>query len=227
MTRPAGQHPREWLQRFSTAERVVHATVAVLMFGCLTTAFVLYNGSVSSGIDYRNVVVEIHVYCGYALPLPLLLGLISLAYRTDLRRLNRFHRADWKWLRSRQRHDGTIGVGKFNAGQKINGALSSGAIVVLLMTGIVMYYPALTPLSWRAGATFAHDWFALGLGLLVLGHIAFALRDPESRRGMRTGTVARSWALTEHRSWAEEELEDPFGATGGGDHSDTAEGSTK
>ncbi len=74
--------------------------------------------------------------------------------------------------------DGDIPVGKFNAGQKLNAALSAGAIGVLLGTGIVMYFTHLTRLSWRSGATFVHDWFALGLGLLVVGHIMYRAARP-------------------------------------------------
>ena len=64
----------------------------------------------------------------------------------------------------------------------------------------------LAPLSWRTGATLTHDWTALAVGLLVLGHVSFALRDPVALRSLRTGTVHRDWALREHRAWAEEVL---------------------
>ena len=50
----------------------------------------------------------------------MLAGLASAAYRSDVRRLNRFTPEDCQWLRSRSRRDGTIRVGKFNAGQKVN-----------------------------------------------------------------------------------------------------------
>jgi formate dehydrogenase subunit gamma len=49
-----------------------------------------------------------------------------------------------------------------------------------------------------------HDWFALGLGLLVVGHIVEAVHDPEARRGMRTGRVSPGWAMREHRDWFDE-----------------------
>ncbi|MDQ1731123.1 MAG: hypothetical protein QOK10_1282 [Pseudonocardiales bacterium] len=192
--------------RFGKVARAVHWTVAVLMIICILTAAVLYNGSFAVMIGHRHLVELIHVYAGFALPLPILLGAISAAYRLDLRRLNRFTPADWRWLRSRTRRDGTIKVGKFNAGQKLNAALSAGAIAALLGTGIIMYFPSLTRLSWRTGATFAHDWFALAVGLLVIGHILFAIRDPEARRGMRTGRVSASWARAEHAAWADEAL---------------------
>ena len=136
--------------------------------------------------------------------MPLIVGLLSRTYRLDLRRLNRFTSLDWKWLRSRRRRDGDIPVGKFNAGQKLNGALSAGAIGVLLASGTVMYFTNVFRLSWRSGATFVHDWFALALGLLVVGHILHALRDRDAMRSMRTGRVPLYWARREHGEWAEE-----------------------
>jgi formate dehydrogenase subunit gamma len=33
--------------------------------------------------------------------------------------------------------------------------------------------------------------------------MAMALADPEARRGMRTGSVERHWARTEHPLWGE------------------------
>ena len=152
------------LHRFSRGERAVHWTVAVLMRVSILTAAVLYNGSLALLVGHRHVVEVVHVYAGYALAVPILLGLALPAYRADLTRLNRFTPADWRWLRSRTRRDGTIRVGKFNAGQKLNAALTAGAVTVLLGTGMLMYFTGLVRLSWRTGATFVHDWFALGSG---------------------------------------------------------------
>jgi formate dehydrogenase subunit gamma len=168
---------------------------------CVLTAAVLYNGSIAVPVGHRHLIELIHVYCGFALPVPMLLGIGSFAYRADLRRLGRFTPADRRWLRSRTRRDGTVTVGKFNAGQKLNASLASGSILVLLGTGVLMYFVGLAPLPFRSGATFVHDWFSLALGLLVIGHVAFALKDPEARRGMRTGSVSRAWARVEHAGW--------------------------
>jgi formate dehydrogenase subunit gamma len=192
------------VRRFGTATRAVHWTVALLMISCIGTAAMLYNATFAVAIGHRHLVELIHVYSGFALPVPILLGAISAAYRLDLRRLNRFTPADWRWLRARNRRDGSIKVGKFNAGQKLNAALSGGAIAALLGTGIIMYFPGLTRLPWRTGATFVHDWFALAIGLLVTGHIFYAFNDPEARRGMRTGRVSASWARAEHAAWVDE-----------------------
>jgi formate dehydrogenase subunit gamma len=192
------------LLRFTRPVRWVHGITGVLLIVCILTAAILYNGSIAVLVGNRYLVEQIHVWCGFALPVPILLGLFSRTYRSDLGRLNRFSPSDWKWLRSSKRRDGDILVGKFNAGQKLNAALSAGAIGVLLGTGIVMYFTHLTRLSWRSGATFLHDWFALALGLLVVGHIIYALNDPVALKSMRTGWVPLRWARRQHGEWAEE-----------------------
>jgi formate dehydrogenase subunit gamma len=202
MSRPAEE--RRQLLRFSVAVRWVHAATGALLTVCILTAAILYNGSLAVLVGNRYLIEQIHVWCGFALPVPILLGVLSPSYRADLRRLNRFTPADWAWLRSRHRRDGEIEIGKFNAGQKLNAALSAGAIGVLLATGTVMYLTTLTRLSWRSGATLMHDWFALALGLLVVGHVAYALGDRAALRSMWTGRVPLRWARREHGEWAAE-----------------------
>ncbi|MDX6326614.1 MAG: hypothetical protein QOK15_2968 [Nocardioidaceae bacterium] len=205
------------IDRFSRSSRWVHWLTATLMISCMLTAAVLYNGSIAVIVGHRYLVEQIHVYSGFALPVPLVVGVVSRAYRDDARRLNRFTSLDWAWLRSRTRRDGTIEVGKFNAGQKLNGALSAGSIGVLLVSGAVMYFTGLTPLGWRSGATFVHDWFALAVGLLVVGHVVMAANDPYAMAGMRSGRVPLRWARREHGAWAREVAGKPPAATS--DHS--------
>ena len=196
--------PPEPLVRFGLATRVVHAVTAVLVLTCIATAAILYNGSLSILVGHRHAVRQIHVWCGFALPIPLLAGLASKFYRADLARLDRWGADDRRWLRSSTRRNGAIRVGKFNAGQKLSAAAAAGAIATLLLTGSVMHFTGWTRLSWRSGATFTHDWFALGLGLLVLGHVALALRDRVALRSMGTGRVPLDWARREHAAWADE-----------------------
>ena len=192
MTRPADAPPAEpELARFGRPARWVHGCLGVLMLVCIGTAAVLYNSSLQVLVGHRRLVELVHVWCGYALPVPLLAGLLSAGYRAELRRLNRFTRHDWRWLRSRTRRDGQIPVGKFNAGQKLNGSLGAGAIAVLLVTGLVMNATELAPLAWRTGATLMHDWFALAVGLLVIGHVSFALRDHSHRQSCRVNRLSR------------------------------------
>src|ERR1700749_4118682 len=73
--------------RFSRAERMIHRTTAILMTVCILTAAILYNGSFSFLVGPPHLVELIHVYCACALPLPMVLGILSFASRADLRRL--------------------------------------------------------------------------------------------------------------------------------------------
>jgi formate dehydrogenase subunit gamma len=205
MSRPAEPAPRrDEIDRFDRVERWVHGSVGVLFAACALTAAVLYLGPLSVLVGNRRIVVLVHVWSGFALPVPLVAGAVSKAYRSDLRRLGRFTPADGAWLRAGRGRRSADGVGKFNAGQKLNGALSTGAVLVLLGTGTIMYFTGLAPLAYRTGATFVHDWSALAVGILVLGHLHHALRDPEAMRGIRSGRVHRAWARNEHPEWERE-----------------------
>ena len=202
MTRP----PEGELLRFTRAVRWVHGLAGGLVLVLVASAAVLYNSQLQVLVGHRPVVEAVHVWSGFALPLPVLAGLAFRSVRADAAELDRFTARDWQWLRSPARRDGTIPVGKFNAGQKLNGSLSAGASAVLLLTGAVMYLTTLTPVAWRTGATLVHDWTSLAFGLLVVGHVHHALRDPTAMRGIRTGTVPLRWALHDHRAWVEQLL---------------------
>lgn len=187
--------------RFTGAMRAVHWATAILFGVCVLTALALYVGPIAVLIGRRALVATIHVYAGLALPVPAIVGLVARSVRDDARSLERFGPYDWQWLRRRDRRTGTLPIGKFNAGQKLNAAFTCGAILVLLGTGIVLWQPGPWPVQYRTGATFVHDWLALAFIIVVLGHLRFAFRDPQSRRGMRSGRVARSWARREHPGW--------------------------
>ncbi|MEV6209998.1 cytochrome b/b6 domain-containing protein [Kitasatospora sp. NPDC051914] len=193
------------VHRFARAERWVHRGTAALMLVCLATALMLYYPPLSELVGRRRLVVLVHEWCGLLLPVPLLLGLASRALRADLARLNRFTDADRRWLRAVRRRSYDRPAGKFNAGQKLYAAWIAGAVLVMLGTGLLMWFTHLAPLVWRTGATFVHDWLAVAVAVVLAGHVWMAVRDPEARRGMRTGLVDRHWAVREHPGWDPQE----------------------
>lgn len=192
------------IPRFTRAERWVHRTTALLMGVCVVTASFLYVPEFAELVGRRELVVRVHEWAGLALPVPVLAGLASRAFRADLGRLNRFGPHDLRWLRAALRRDhgrSSRPAAKFNAGQKIYTAWIAGATLVMLGTGLLMWFTHLTPIMWRTSATFVHDWLALTIGIVLAGHIGMALGDPEARRGMRTGSVSPEWAEREHSLW--------------------------
>jgi formate dehydrogenase subunit gamma len=193
--------------RFDRVERALHWVNATLFAVLMLTGAALYAGPVSTLVGNRQVVRFLHVYSGLLLPVPVLLAVIGrhgARLRRDLGRLNRWSRDDARWFRRRARRSGEVRLGKFNPGQKLNTAFVAGAGVVMLATGSIMHWFDLFPLDWRTGATFVHDWFALGIWIAVLGHIAFALRDSDSLDSMLGGSIASSWAREKAPVWYEE-----------------------
>lgn len=204
----AGPEPAGRVRRFSTAERLVHRATGLLMLLCLAAAACLYFGPLAQLVGRRDLMVRVHEWSGIALPLPFLLGLPSRAFRADLRRLNRFAAYDGQWLRAVRRRRTSPGerpAGKFNAGQKIYAGWIAGAVLMMTFTGLLMWFTGLLPAVSRTSAIFVHDCLAWAIAFVLLGHMRKALQDPETRLGMRTGYVSRSWAERHHSRWLREE----------------------
>jgi len=188
--------PQAFVLRFDRTERALHWVNAALFAVLLATAAILYVGPLSGMVGRRELIRQIHVYAGLALPVPLIVALAGRWRRAlvaDLRRLNRWDAADRRWLTSFGR-DPFVRVGKFNAGQKLNAAIVGGSIPVMLATGSIMKWFRPFPVDWRNGATFVHDWTAIGLAVLITVHVAKGLSDPVARGGMLTGKVPPNWS---------------------------------
>jgi len=202
---PSSEAPAT-LPRFTPAERWTHRILGLLLGVLIVTAALLYIPDLGGLVGNRQIVRVIHEVAGFAVPIPLVVAVFFRAFREDAGRLNRFRPSDWEWLRSRDRRSGRIRVGKFNAGQKFNAAFTLGAIIVMLLTGAMMFFSSHFSDSLRTGATFVHDWLALAFVVVVCGHIYMAFNDSTARLGMRRGTVPVTWAQREHRAWADEQL---------------------
>ncbi len=200
--------------RFDRVERAVHWVNASLFLILIATGAALYFTPLIALVGRRRLIEQVHLYVGLSLPLPLLLGLVGSwghRLRRDVSRVNRWTEADMQWLRglvdtASGRRQATIRprLGKFNAGQKLNAAFVAGGALVMLGTGALLRWYLPFPLSWRAGATFVHNWLAVIFVVLILGHIAMALSDREALRAMLGGRVSRAWAARHAPAWLEE-----------------------
>ncbi|MFE3166222.1 cytochrome b/b6 domain-containing protein [Streptomyces sp. NPDC059224] len=202
------------VRRFGRAQRLVHRATGWLMLLCLVTAACLYIAPLAQAVGRRHLMVTVHEWSGICLPVPLLLGLFSRDFRADLRRLNRFAVYDRQWLRAvRRRRDWPEArpAGKFNAGQKIYAGWIAGAVLVMMFTGLLMWFLGLLPFISRTSAIFVHDCLAWAIAGVLLGHLRKAYQDPEARLGMRTGYVSRSWAARHHSRWLRDDPPDAAG----------------
>lgn len=191
--------------RFDRTERIVHALSAACVLTLFVTGAILYFPALSVRVGERLLILNIHVICGVVALLPLLFSLRTpwgRHLRRDVARLTQMTKSEWRWFRPSQREE--IRLGKFNPGQKLNAVLSVSALVVLLASGLILRFPSYFSLTLREGATFVHDWFALALILLTLGHIGFALAHPASLRSMIKGGVSKEWARHYAPAWLQE-----------------------
>lgn len=213
-TQPPKVPARPALLRFDKVERTVHWVNAALFAVLILTGAALYLEPLSALIGRRHLVEEIHVYCGLALPVPVVVALAGRwgkGLRGDFRRFNRWTADDRAWMRAvgtgRERRleaRRRLRLGKFNAGQKLNAVFTGGTIVVMLATGAIMRWYHPWPLSFRTGATFVHDWLALAVVVAVVGHIGYAMHDPDAMRAMRNGVIGSKWAARHAPAWLAE-----------------------
>jgi formate dehydrogenase subunit gamma len=204
------------LPRFDRVERYTHWCTATLMLVLLFTGFAMYAGPLSTLVGRRLLMRTIHLYAGLLLPIPVLIAIClrsGAQLRADFRRLNRWSRDDRTWWSRRRRASAQLG--KFNPGQKLNATFIGAAIVVMLMTGSILQWYGPFSDSWRQGATFVHDWFAIGLLIAIVGHITLAFRDPGALNGMTHGTVSAGWAKRHRPRWYAEATDSANGSVGG------------
>lgn len=101
-------------------------------------------------------------------------------------------------------HNDAIDTGKYNAGQKVLFWSIMGLILVLLISGVVIWRPYFAPLFSipliRIGLL-VHAVAGVLLMLLIIGHIYLAFWVKGTLSSMSTGRVSRAWARTHHPRW--------------------------
>ena len=116
-----------YVRRFSGVERLLHWVNALGFFFLLATGLILYLPRLSMLVSRRQLVQSVHFWAGVgwlgALAAVLLLGARRLL--ATAREIETFDRDDLRWLRS-----GRAPQGRFNAGQKINAALTAAFTVL-------------------------------------------------------------------------------------------------
>jgi formate dehydrogenase subunit gamma len=96
-------------------------------------------------------------------------------------------------------------VGRFNYGQKLFFWGIFYAVILLLLSGVVLWYTEMLPWSLRFvryGAILIHASVALvTIGLFLIHVYMSAVLEEGSFGSMITGYVTRAWAWTFHRTW--------------------------
>jgi formate dehydrogenase subunit gamma len=192
-----------WLRRFSRTERALHWTHASAFLVMLATGLVLYLPGLAATVGRRPLVKDVHVYT--ALAWLAALALIALlgdrrGLRGTLRELEYLDADDRAWLRGRRRPQG-----RFNAGQKLNAAITAGLSVLFALSGGLLWLGERNTSFRFASTIVVHDWVTYVSLALLVGHLYLSLIHPATRhalRGMTTGSVREDWARAHHAKWA-------------------------
>lgn len=207
---------RGLVRRFTRTERALHWVLALGFLGLLASGLVLYLPELSVLVARRPLIKALHLYTGVAWLLALAL-VVALGNRKSviatLRALDRFDADDRRWLLHRRSHPG-----RFNAGQKLNAALTAAFTLLFAVSGFLLWYGERDTRFRFASTILLHDGLMYVSLVLLVGHLYLALIRPSTRhslRGITTGYVHADWARRRHPKWiAELELDRESGEAG-------------
>ena len=192
-----------YVHRFSKTERTVHWVNALGFFFLLATGLILYIPRLSIEVGRRQFIQDAHFWGGVGWVASLLIvavlgdrrGLLRTARELDV-----FEREDVNWLtRRRPRRQP-----RFNAGQKINAALTAAFLVLFLVSGLLLWFGEQDTRFRFVSTVLLHDGLLYASLALLLGHLYLALIHPTTRhalRGMVLGDVREDWARRHHARW--------------------------
>jgi formate dehydrogenase subunit gamma len=194
---------RRYVRRFSRTERVLHWVNAAGVFLLLGSGLVLYLPSLAADVGRRPLIKDIHFWGGIgwvaALALVAVLGDRRGLLRTA-REIDSFDREDVDWLMLRR----PAPQGRFNAGQKINAAVTSAFVVLFFASGMLLWAGERDTRYRFASTVILHDGLLYASLILLVGHLYLAVIHPATRhalRGMVVGTVREDWAQEHHPRW--------------------------
>jgi formate dehydrogenase subunit gamma len=197
---------RRYVRRFSRTERILHWMNAVGFFFLLATGLILYLPSLAVLVGRRPLIQELHFWSGVGWVSALVL--IALAgdrrgLRQLAREVDRFDRDDLRWLMGRR----PAPQGRLNAGQKLNVALTAAFTVLILVSGLLLWFGERDTRFRLASTVLLHDGLMYAALVLLVGHLYLAVIHPATRhalRGITLGTVDEEWAARHHAKWRPE-----------------------
>jgi formate dehydrogenase subunit gamma len=194
---------KRYIPRFSRTERTLHWANAVFFSVLLGTGLILYLPSLAAAVGRRPLIKDIHFWTGVGW-LPALAVIVALGDTAGMRRTTRelesFDGDDLRWLTRRS----PAPQGRFNAGQKLNAALTAAFTLLLLVSGLLLWLGERDTRFRFASTVILHDGLMYVVLLLFVGHLYLAVLHPATRhalRGMTVGTVDEEWARTHHPKW--------------------------
>jgi formate dehydrogenase subunit gamma len=211
----AGELDEKLIVRYSLSERVNHWIGALAYIYCMVTGLAFW----SPYLFWLGVVVGGETIARAWHPWIGLLFAASLFWTFwEWHRDMQVDADDRAWARAMpdyiENHDEELPPqGRFNFGQKLFFWGIFYSIILLLLSGVVLWYTQSVPWSWRYLRYFAvlvHASVAMiTIGLFLIHVYMSTVLEKGSFGSMIHGTVTRAWAWTFHRKWYEQVKHNP------------------
>lgn len=200
---------RDSIVRYTANERTNHWIVAIVFVLAALSGLALFHpalfwlSAVFGGGPWTRI---LHPIIG------VLMALVFLFLCFAVWKDNRMQDRDWKWLRQikdvvNNREERLPEVGRYNAGQKLVFLVIVICMLLLFLSGIVIwraYFSMYFPIGVVRFASLLHAVAALVLICVIILHIYSAIWVRGSIRAMTRGTVTPGWAWKHHRAWFRE-----------------------
>lgn len=199
--------------RYTANERTNHWLVAILFFMAALSGLALFHPALFwlsylfGGGPWTRI---LHPFMG-VLMFVLFLGLVLRFWRANF-----ITATDRQWLRRvdrviRNEEEGVPPVCKYNAGQKLLFWTLLACMLVLLVSGVVIwraYFSAYFGIDTIRLATLLHALAGFVLVLSIIVHIYAGIWIKGSVSAMLHGWVSRAWARKHHALWYREVTRD-------------------
>jgi formate dehydrogenase subunit gamma len=199
----------DMIERYQASDRINHWLTAICFVLLALSGLALFHPSLFwltsllGGGPWTRI---LHPFIGVVM----FLSFLGLFLR--FRRHNGLDAKDRQWLRQwrdvlNNREDALPEVGRYNGGQKALFWVMAVTVLLLLVSGIVIWQPYFAPafnitvIRW-AVLIHAVSAFVLILGIIV--HVYAAIWVKGTIGAMTRGVVSRTWAKRHHPGWYKE-----------------------
>jgi formate dehydrogenase subunit gamma len=207
MKQGKGATMNNYIERFSTSERVLHWIVTASFFTLLLSGLGLYsrlfNGYFTFFGGGQNA-IRVHKIGGAIFFFSSLY--MYLNHKKDV---STFDQDDREWVDKKggylSRDAAHFNIGKYNPGQKLFALYIAAATAVLGVTGIFIWYPTTFPRWIVQVSLLTHGLMFVGSIMFVIVHVYLAtIGNPGTIDAMLYGDVKRNWAKKHHPKWYKE-----------------------
>ena len=203
------KQPPGTMARYTTAARINHWITACCLILLALSGLSLFHPALffltalfGGGAATR----AIHPWFGSVLLISFALLFIRFA------RHNLWERDDTKWMGAIRQvlandEEHVPEVGRYNAGQKLVFWLMTLLILVLFLSGLVIWdawFAAYTGVDQKRLAAVVHSLAAVTIISVWIVHVYAAIWVRGSIRGMMRGNVTAGWSWRHHRKWLRE-----------------------